>query len=179
MSMIKGYSKGIAGSLVFRTAVDGDVPAIAEILGQAVQRMLAEGKRQWDETYPTAKHVRADIENGNGYVLEKEGEVIGYVAVVFTGEPAYECLDGRWLSNGRYVVAHRMAVSQNVRGHGYGRIFMETIEGFARKHGIASFKVDTNFDNFAMLGLLDKLGFSYCGEIEYESGSRMAFEKLI
>lgn len=176
---MKGYSKSVAGSLVYREAADSDVPAIAEILRQAVQRMLVEGKVQWDETYPTARHVQADIENGNGYVLEKEGEVIGYAAVVFSGEPAYECLDGKWLSNGQYVVAHRMAVSQNVRGHGYGQIFMRTIEEFAREQGIDSFKIDTNFDNFAMLGLLGKLGFSYCGEIEYESGSRMAFEKLL
>lgn len=176
---MKGYLKYITDTVVLRTAVRKDVSAISEILRDAVQRMLAEGKQQWTESYPTATHVRADIENGNGYVLEKDGEVIGYAAVVFSGEPAYESLDGSWLSNGRYVVAHRMAVSQGVKGLGYGRIFMEAIEGFAREEGFNSFKVDTNFDNFAMLGLLAKLGFTYCGEIEYEGGSRKAFEKLI
>jgi hypothetical protein len=30
-----------------------------------------------------------------------------------------------------------------------------------------------------MLHLMEKLGFEYCGKIQYERGERMAFEKLI
>lgn len=80
--------KSISDSLIFRNAVTPDVPEISAILKKAVERMLAEGKQQWDENYPNEKHVCADIEKGVGYVLENEGTVIGYAAVVFTGEPA-------------------------------------------------------------------------------------------
>ena len=30
-----------------------------------------------------------------------------------------------------------------------------------------------------MLRVLDKMGFSYCGNITYPQGSRMAYEKLL
>ncbi len=48
-----------------------------------------------------------------------------------------------------------------------------------QEKGMHSFKADTNFDNAAMLHTFEKLGFQYCGEIYYEKGARMAFEKVI
>lgn len=177
--MMIDYSKRLSEALMFRKAGTSDIPEISEILKKAVERMLAEGKRQWDENYPNETHVREDIGKGIGYVIENKGKVVGYGAVVFTGEPAYEHIDGKWLSSERYVVVHRLAVCQSVKGEGLGRAFMDAVEDFARSLGIHSFKIDTNFDNTAMLGLLARLGFAYCGEIHYEKGSRKAFEKLI
>ena len=40
-------------------------------------------------------------------------------------------------------------------------------------------KVDTNFDNVAMLHILKKLGYTYCGEVYLAGGERKAFEKLL
>jgi len=74
---------------------------------------------------------------------------------------------------------HRIAVSRDVKGKGYGLLLLQTIADYARSLGIGSFRIDTNFDNSAMLGLLDRLGFTYCGDVEYQQGSRMAFEKLL
>lgn len=173
------FSKQISDGLTFRRAGVGDIPAIAAILKAAVARMLAEGKQQWDETYPNETHVSADIARQVGYVIESDDKPVAYGAVVFDGEPAYDCLDGRWLSEQPYVVVHRLAVSQEMQGKGLGYKFMTAVEEFARSKGVHSFKVDTNFDNFAMLHLLDRLGFTYCGEIQYQRSSRKAFEKLI
>lgn len=173
------YLKRVSESLLFRKAGEGDIAEISAILKKAVDRMLAEVKHQWDENYPNEVHVRSDIGKGVGYVLEGEGKVVGYAAVVFTGEPAYDNIKGQWLSDGKYVVVHRLSVSQSVKGKGLGKAFMNAVEDFAHTHCIRSFKIDTNFDNTAMLGLLDRLGFTYCGEINYEKGSRMAFEKII
>jgi hypothetical protein len=39
--------------------------------------------------------------------------------------------------------------------------------------------VDTNFDNAAMLHILKKLGYTYCGEVYLAGGERKAFEKLL
>lgn len=173
------YLKRVSESLLFRKAGEGDIAEISALLKKAVDRMLAEGKHQWDENYPNEVHVRSDIEKGVGYVLEDKGKAVGYAALVFSGEPAYDNIDGQWLSDGKYVVVHRLAVSQSVRGKGMGLAFMNAVEDFARSRGIRNFRIDTNFDNTAMLGLLDRLGFTYCGEIHYDKGPRMAFEKLI
>lgn len=173
------YTIFISESVRFRRADVADVQAVAAILKAAARRMLAEGKQQWDESYPAETHVRADVENGVGYVLERDGAVVGYAAVVFTGEPAYDDLDGQWLSDEKYVVVHRVGVAQDEQRRGLGRALMAAVEDYARSLGISSFRIDTNFDNFAMLGLLEKLGFTYCGEVRYERGSRKAFEKMI
>lgn len=165
--------------LQFRKATAADVDASAKILRQAARQMMEEGKRQWTETYPTDVHVKADIERGVGYVLVSEGNVIGYCAVVFDGEPAYSSLSGCWLTEKPYVVVHRIALNRDFKGKGLGEFLMKLIEKLAIDRGMESFRIDTNYDNFSMLGLLDKLGFSYCGEVTYESGSRKAFEKIL
>lgn len=173
------YSKQVSETLLFRKAGLADLPGISAILKQAVTRMLTEGKCQWNENYPTATHVRADIENGVGYVLESNGKVVGYGAVVFTGEPAYDHLKGSWLTDGKYVVVHRLAVNREAKEKGLGRTFMQAVEDYAKTKKVPSFRVDTNFDNDAMLALLHRLGFTHCGEIRYESGPRLAFEKKL
>lgn len=164
---------------IFRRAVATDLPAIEKILKDAVARMLAEGKQQWNESYPTAVYVLADMARDVAFVLEFQGEVVAYGAVVFDGEPAYDDLDGEWLSDQKYVVVHRVAVSQKAQGNGVGARFMKSVEYYAAEKGIGSFRIDTNFDNFAMLRLIEKCGFAYCGEVSYERGKRKAFEKLI
>lgn len=164
---------------IFREARLTDVPEIGRIFDDAVARMLSEGKRQWDEKYPTEIHALADMNSHNGYVLELDGRVVAYGAVIFTGEPAYDDLDGEWLTDEPYVVVHRMAVAQYAQRQGIARRFLEAVERFAVGRGIGSFRVDTNFDNDRMLRLLETFGFEYCGKINYESGERMAFEKSI
>lgn len=164
---------------VFRKATLKDVPSVAIILKQAVDRMLAEGKRQWDNNYPNETHIHEDIKAGFGYVLEQGGEIAAYGAVVFDAEPAYSRIEGRWLSDEKYVVVHRMAVNTSLQRKGNGMAFLKEVENLALGKGINSFRVDTNFDNDRMLNLLEKAGFAYCGEIWYEKGSRKAFEKLL
>lgn len=166
-------------SLKFRKATHDDITDIANILEMAVERMLAEGKKQWNHNYPTATHVLSDVERGVGYVLECDGKVAGYGAVVLDGEPAYDNIEGRWLSGVNYVVVHRLAISALSQRRGLGMEFLKAVERFAMSENIPSFRIDTNFDNNRMLGLLKKAGFTYCGEVRYEAGPRKAFEKLL
>lgn len=164
---------------VFRKASLADVDVICGILRAAANRMLAEGKHQWDEYYPTRTHVISDIESGIGYVIECHGDIVAYGAVVTEGEPLYAEIIGAWLSDGEYIVVHRMAVSQRAERSGFGYMFLKSVEELAISQGIKSFRIDTNFDNERMLGLLEKFGFRYCGEVMYENGAKLAFEKLL
>lgn len=166
-----------ADAAVFRKATEADIPAATAILKSAVERMLAEGKRQWTHSYPNKTHVRADVAGGNGYVLQRNNVIVAYGAVVFDGEPAYDNIRGKWLSDEPYVVVHRMAVLQSSQNRGCGISFLKSVENLALSKGIRSFRIDTNHDNTRMLNLLKKTGFLYCGEISYESGLRMAFAK--
>lgn len=166
--------------MVFRKAISADIDAAAQILRMAAERMLAEGKHQWDAMYPDRPHVAADIEAGSGYVLEADGEIVAYGAVVFDGEPAYACIEGGWLSDeDAYVVVHRLAVRRSDERRGLGAEFLREVEKLALSNGICNFRIDTNYDNDRMLRLLERSGFAYCGRITYEKGERMAFEKLL
>lgn len=156
-----------------------DLPEIMVIIAAAVRRMLNEGKCQWSERYPRDEHILADIMAGNGYVLSDGCRVVAYGAVVFTGEPAYNDLDGEWLTDGDYVVVHRVAVAQDLQSQGVGRRFFGAVEHLAASRGIGSFRIDTNFDNNRMLALLDRCGFTFTGLVHYPQGERRAYEKLI
>lgn len=164
---------------VFRKATLSDLPAVAAILRSAADRMMAEGKHQWTETYPGPADIRTDMENRTGYVLASGTEVVGYAAVIFDGEPAYRAIDGCWLSDCPYVVIHRVAVRQDLQRRGLGTELFDAVCRLATSKGVMTFRIDTNYDNTRMLNLIDKYGFSYCGEVMYGSGSRKAFEKLL
>lgn len=165
--------------MTFRQAQLTDLNQILTIIDAAVARMLREGKQQWDETYPAMSDILRDLTLQQGYVLTSGRKILAYGAVVFSGEPAYDDLDGEWLSDSPYVVVHRLAVAQEEQQRGVGGLFLRSVENMAAANGIGSFRIDTNFDNNAMLRLLEKEGFEYCGDIRYDRGSRRAFEKLI
>ena len=163
----------------FRQAAENDIDGIMTIIRQAVSQMLREGKHQWDDTYPQRCHIADDIARGCGYVMTCGGRLAAYGAVVFSGEPAYNSIRGQWLSDGRYVVLHRLAVADGMKGQGVAERFMAEVEKMAAERGVHSFKVDTNHDNTRMQKVLNKLGFTYCGTVSYEKGDRMAYEKML
>ncbi|WP_418992430.1 N-acetyltransferase family protein [Alistipes sp.] len=162
----------------FRTAMSRDEPAILAIIRQAQARMRAAGSPQWQDGYPAAEHIAADTVRGAGQVVcIGEKGVIAYGAVIYDGEPAYERLEGQWLTRGPYVAVHRLAVADGYTGRGVGSAFLRQVEEEARAKGLCGFRIDTHTDNRSMLRLLERLGFVPCGKVRYESGERLAFEK--
>lgn len=164
----------------FRQATVADLPSISAIIEAAVSRMLDEGKQQWSRSYPADTHIYDDIIGERAYVLERDGSVAAYAAIVFTGEPAYDHLtDGLWSADGPYAVIHRMAVSPRFQQQGTGALLLRLAENMAVHQGATSMRIDTNFDNDRMLRLLDRCGYTRCGLVTYPAGQRIAFDKLI
>ena len=110
---------------------------------------------------------------------QAQGNVVAYGAVVFDGEPAYDAIDGQWLTDEPYVLVHRIAVADGERGRGVAAEFLHRVETLAQERGVKAFRIDTNFDNQTMLRLLERTGFTYCGKVVYRSGERLAYEKRI
>lgn len=165
--------------IIFRKATQDDADEIWKILQQAIERRRLDGSLQWQNGYPNPETVNSDIEKQIGYVLTENDRVVAYSAVLLNDEPAYKNIEGKWLSDGDFNVVHRVAVSEEVAGKGYAIEIFRRIEDFSRQNGIFSVKVDTNFDNAAMLHILKKLGYTYCGEVYLSGGVRKAFEKLL
>ena len=167
-------------SLLFRPALPDDLERICTIIRQAQAQMRLRGSRQWQNGYPAAAHITDDIDRGYGHVLcTHTGLVVAYGAVVFDGEPAYDAIDGQWLTDEPYVLVHRIAVADGERGRGVAAEFLHRVETLAQERGVKAFRIDTNFDNQTMLQLLERTGFTYCGKVVYRSGERLAYEKRI
>ena len=166
-------------AIQLRKAYATDIERIWQIILQAKEKMRLRNTLQWQDGYPNMESINNDIAKGYGYVLSLGNEVIAYAAVVFDGEPAYDNIQGTWLSDYPYVVVHRVAVADEMLRQGIATLFMQKIEKMSLERGIRSFRVDTNFDNSYMLKIFDKLGFAYCGEVFYVANQRMAFEKIL
>lgn len=166
-------------NLNFRKGSEKDISEIWKILQQSIERRKNDGSNQWQDGYPNLSTVENDIEKGYNYVLTLNEKIIATSALIFNDEPTYDVIDGAWLTDGEFLVVHRVGVSDEVAGKGFATKFFETFENFAKKNEVFSIKVDTNFDNLAMLKILEKLGYSYCGEIQVRDGARKAFEKVL
>lgn len=163
----------------FRKASPSEIPQIWDILQQAIAHRKEDGSNQWQDGYPNPDVIQNDIINNAGFVLTEGDTIIGYSALLINDEPAYEKIEGNWLTNDDFVVFHRVAISENHLGKGLATKLVGFIEEFAISNNIFSIKADTNFDNFAMMKVFEKLGYTYCGEVYFRGSSRRAYEKVI
>ena len=164
---------------ILRKAQIPEAEIIWQILQQAIERRRKDGSNQWQDGYPNQEVVKTDISLGKGYVLEIDNAIAAYAALVFNDEPAYNEIIGDWLTIDDFLVIHRVAVSDDFLGKGIAVLLFQKLEDFAKEHQVFSIKVDTNFDNLAMLHILEKLNYQYCGEVYFRGSARKAFEKVL
>mgnify|MGYP003586234854 CR=1 FL=1 len=160
-------------------ATEQNLSRIMELIGQAKAFLKNSGVDQWQNGYPDQACIERDIIGGKGYLCMQQGSIVGYLCIDFDGEPAYENLNGSWLSSEPYVVVHRMTFDQQFRGKGLATQALVLTEELSRARGIRSFKIDTDNDNKIMKHLMQKNGFTYCGTICFDNSEKIAYEKLI
>jgi GNAT superfamily N-acetyltransferase len=163
----------------FRKATLSEIDSIWEILKQAILRRKMDGSNQWQDGYPNLEVVKKDIEKEVGYVLTENDAIVGYIAVLINDEPEYAKIQGKWITNGDFVLYHRVAIAERHLGKGLAKLIITNIEKFALENNIKSIKADTNFDNAAMLSIFDKMGYEYCGEVYFRGSPRKAYEKVL
>jgi GNAT superfamily N-acetyltransferase len=163
----------------FRKATTSEIPQIWIILQRAIARRKKDGSNQWQDGYPNPEVIKNDIDKNAGFVLTEGDTIIGYSALLINDEPAYEKIEGKWLTNGDFIVFHRVAISETHLGKGLAKKLLGFIEEFAISNNINSVKADTNFDNFTMMTIFEKMGYSYCGEVHFRGSARKAYEKVI
>jgi GNAT superfamily N-acetyltransferase len=163
----------------FKKAELSEIAPVWEILQQAIQRRKEDGSTQWQDGYPNPEVIQKDIEKGEGFVLADGETIIGYSAVLINDEPAYEKIEGKWLTNDDFVVMHRVAISEKYLGKGLAKMILKYIEEFAVNNNIYSIKADTNFDNIVMMKIFESSGYTYCGEVYFRGSPRKAYEKVL
>ena len=137
-----------------------DIERVMEIIKQAQQYFKEKGINQWQNGYPNAKVIENDIKNGHSFVLIKNNEIVGTIAISFEGEATYnKIFEGDWKSNDNYAVIHRIAVDHELKGIGLSSEMIKQTELMCNKKSVGSIKVDTHEDNQAMQRSLIKNGF--------------------
>ena len=154
-----------------------DLDQVMEIYARARAFMAEHGNpNQWGPTnWPPEAVIHQDIAEGNSYVCEHEGKVVGtfYYICGKDIDPTYRVIeDGQWGSDEAYGVVHRLAGDGSVKGIG------EFCLNWAFEQ-CGHLRVDTHSDNVVMQNLLEKLGFCRRGTIYVveDNYPRYAYDK--
>ena len=161
-----------------RKTLPSDLDTLMSVYERARAFMAENGNpTQWGpRKWPPRELILQDIEQGKSYVCEQDGLIVGtfFYDCGSDIEPTYRVIEGgSWSSTEPYGVIHRIASSGAVKGVG-----KFCIEWALRK--CSYLRIDTHADNAVMQGLLEKLGFRYCGIIYVENGTspRRAYDKM-
>lgn len=163
---------------MIRKAVSADIESIMAIVRDAQQALRELGIDQWQDGYPSRDIILGDIADGVGFVcVDGEGVVLGYAAIVLTGEVVYKQLDdSAWHTGEDYVVVHRLCVKSGSYRKGIATALMCYAADYARQHSFMGFRIDTHRGNTRMLNMLAALGFKATGVIYYEGSERVAYD---
>lgn len=146
-------------------------------MGREFQRQ--QGFVQWTDDYPNKNTIYNDIDCKTGYVVKVDGKIAGYMCIDFSGEPAYENIEGEWRSQAPYAVVHRMAFDKKFRGMGLAGITFQLIEELCIQNRVNAIRVDTDFSNERMQHILINSGFKNCGIIIFEGSKKLAYDKTL
>ncbi|WP_348982828.1 GNAT family N-acetyltransferase [Desulfosporosinus sp. Sb-LF] len=148
-----------------RKAQFEDINEIMDIIRLTIFEMHSYNNYQWDENYPQEKDFITDINEGNLYVLERDGRVVAFICVNQIEPEEYSELD--WSSKEVGMVIHRMSVHPEYRRTGVGSKLMKFAEVLAKNNKINYLKIDTNSINEKMKALFIKCGYNFIGEMQF------------
>lgn len=164
--------------MILRKTKLNDINRVMEIINQAKAYFKNNNINQWQEGYPNAESIEKDIFNEEAYVLEDDEKILGTCMITIHGEPTYDIIDGKWLTDEDYICVHRIAIDNQYKGTGLASIILDyAVDMYPNFHSV---RMDTHQDNLSMQSFLTKYGFVYCGMIKLQSGAlRRAYEKRI
>lgn len=103
--------------LQFRAAKFHDLERIMEIIKQAQSYFKEQGIDQWQNGYPNPTVIKQDIKKKESYVLTKNEKIIAVAVISYEEEPTYrKIFNGKWRSQQKYAVMHRVAVDSSFKG---------------------------------------------------------------
>ena len=119
---------------------------------------------QWKNVFPSDEMINDDLNNGNLYGLQEDGQLKCIFAYIFGHDPTYdEIYEGNWLNDKPYGVVHRVASDFSLTHAG-----SICINWAFEQCG--NLRIDTHEDNLIMQHLIIKNGFKKCGIIYLKNG---------
>ena len=141
--------------LVVRKSEYKDLDRMKEIFSAARKYMRESGNpNQWGDDRPDMEQVKRDIDVGNSYIIESNGEAVGTFAFIRGIDPTYLKIEGAWIDDASYGTIHRIASDGSMKG------VFETALRFAESFG-EDVRIDTHEDNQTMLHLIEKKRYQH------------------
>lgn len=164
--------------MIIRHANKTDLIDIMVIIKKAKIYMKENKINQWNENYPNEDVFLTDLKENRLYVAEIDNKVVGMAVLVLDGDADYKNIDGKWLSDGKYGVIHRIAVNPDYKSQNVAKNLLDFFEDKLKELNYDSIRVDTHKDNKSMLRFIEKNGFQKCGIVYIrKTDERIAFEK--
>ncbi len=119
--------------------------------------------------YPTRKTAETALERKDLFVMEDEGKTVA--AAIINQLQVAEYKYAVWKNNAKdneVMVLHGLAVDPYQKGKGYGRAFVAFYENYAKEHGCAELRMDTNVRNERARGLYQRSGYEETGIVKCE-----------
>lgn len=165
-------------NLTYRKPTSDEVFKIYQHYVRVIAAMQAKGIDQWDELYPNAADIAADILAGDLVVAEDDGKLLCAFAVNTDCEEEYAACPWKYPDE-PFIVVHRLAVSPAFQRQGIARAAMEYVEKTAKEKGIKTIRLDTFCGNPAGAALYESLGFKTIGYAHWRKGKFQIMEKII
>ena len=149
-----------------RKAVKEDVGAVAAVFS-ALHTAEENGELTigWvREIYPTEETARAALMRDDLFVMEEDGRVVGTAIINRLQVPDYA--RGSWqyaAPDDEVMVLHTLCIHPDAMGRGCGKAFVSFYEAYAREHGCAYLRMDTNAINVNARAMYRKLGYREAG----------------
>ncbi len=155
-----------------------DLSKIMKIIAEAKVFLGKSGSDQWQGIYPAREDVVDDLAKNQAYVLDVDGEVAAYSAVITGEEPNYtKITNGSWTNdNLDYVTVHRICFSDQFRGQELTKYLFSNIFTLMNAQGYRDFRVDTHEMNRIMQHVFEREGFEQRGIVQID-GERIAYQK--
>ncbi|MGP1991878.1 GNAT family N-acetyltransferase [Zobellia laminariae] len=157
-----------------RSAKLSEIPQILNITRACAAAMIKNGIYQWNEDYPNTEAFQLDIERGELYVFEEDGQVIGTIVLSTLMDEEYVSVE--WLTpSDKNIYIHRVSVHPDLQGKGYAQKLMDFAEDYARKNAFASIRLDTFSQNKRNQKFYETRGFERLGDIFFPKQSEHPF----
>lgn len=165
----------------FRQATLEDLPALMEIVQDAIKILCQQGSPQWQNGYgPNEEKLRNDIEAKVMFVLE-DVSILAMGALIPGVDPVYTAIqDGQWEGHASYLSIHRIAVAKQSSGKGLAKSLLIHLVNEGHRQGVRDVRIDTHELNIGMQRAILATGFHYRGIVYFPipDGKRYAYQKL-
>lgn len=156
---------------MIRYATIQDLDILDEIYDTARKFMVSHNNpNQWNDGHPNHEDLAIDIQKNQLYVIEINQQIQASFVLFEHEDPTYQYIEGAWLNDHEYVVVHKVATRNLIRGMG------TQILDYAKSKQ-KDVRIDTHEDNIPMQNLLRKNNFQPTGTIYLENGfPRIAYQ---